>query len=175
MAVRQKIRMKVLDTLNNGTQNPLNGNSRVKLEVPLHQKYNPPSNPITGHQKIGTDQGFAGRPIRGLEKEFGKKYLPDVGLWINEPKGRLPSLTPDLMKVKDYRHMPTPVANFSTRKANAIFRRDGRHSQLLPNKPSDILRAAEVPIQNKMTPVKIQASADLYYKTPIPLSTKTIQ
>ena len=63
--------------------------------------------------------------------------------------------------------MPTPVANFSTRKANAIFRRDGRHSQLLPNKPSDILRAAEVPIQNKMTPVKIQAGADLYYKTPI--------
>ena len=175
MAVRQKIRMKVLDTLNNGTQNPLNGNERVKLEVPLHQKYNPPSNPITGHQKIGTDQGFAGRPIRGLEKEFGKKYLPDVGLWIYEPKGRLPSLTPDLMKVKDYRHMPTPVANFSTRKANAIFRRDGRHSQLLPNKPSDILRAAEVPIQNKMTPVKIQAGADLYYKTPIAQSTKTIQ
>ena len=47
-AIRQKIRLKQLDYLNSVGYNPINGSERLKIEVPLHYKYNPPDNPITG-------------------------------------------------------------------------------------------------------------------------------
>jgi hypothetical protein len=67
-AVRQKIRLKNLDSLNNGVYNLVNGANRLVSEIPPHLRYNPPDNPITGVQQIGTKEGYAGRPIRGLEK-----------------------------------------------------------------------------------------------------------
>jgi hypothetical protein len=117
MAIRQKVRLKHLDAMCNVGYNLINGSERVTVDVPLHYRYNPPDNPITGVRRMHERNGHAGLPVRGQPKEFGKKYLKDLNDWLYEPAGVISSsnksdwiyapkntLTPDLMMFKDFRH-----------------------------------------------------------------------
>ena len=90
--VRHLLRSKNVDTLSNAGFNLLNGQDRRPIQVPQHEVYNPPApigattgNPNAhqhptskgsqlshaGAQIFG--DGFAGRPIRGMDKQFGKR------------------------------------------------------------------------------------------------------
>jgi hypothetical protein len=56
----------------------LNGNDRKTVEVPSHHVYNPPGSSGSTFSKVGAaifDAGHAGRPIRGMDKEFGKRVV----------------------------------------------------------------------------------------------------
>lgn len=74
--VRSMVRSKNIDMLANNGYNLTNGEVRKTVEVPIHGTYNPPGSSGSvmgraGEQVFGG--GFAGRPIRGLEKAFGKR------------------------------------------------------------------------------------------------------
>jgi hypothetical protein len=48
------------------------------VDVPAHHVYNPPGSSGSTFSKVGAaifDGGHAGRPIRGMEKEFGKRVV----------------------------------------------------------------------------------------------------
>ena len=60
----------------------MNGAVRHTVDVPQHEVYNPPASSQSnstlgraGAQIYGS--GFAGRPLRGMDKDFGKKVMPD--------------------------------------------------------------------------------------------------
>ena len=74
--VRGLLRSKNIDMLSNSANNVVNGEHRRQVEVPQHQVYNPPGSSGSQMARAGAavfGDGFAGRPIRGMEKEFGKK------------------------------------------------------------------------------------------------------
>jgi hypothetical protein len=78
--IRSLMRSKNIDTLGNSGFNMINGEQRRSVDVPNHPLYNPPGSSgstlgSAGASKIFGD-GFAGRPIRGMDKEFGKKVMP---------------------------------------------------------------------------------------------------
>ena len=62
--------------LSNCGYNVTNGESRVGVQVPEHQYYNPPGSSHSTMAKAGAavfGEGFAGRPIRMEEKFSGKR------------------------------------------------------------------------------------------------------
>ena len=72
------MRSKNIDTIGNSGYNLMNGAERISVEVPIHHVYNPPGSSGSTLGKAGSamfGEGFAGRPLRGLEKEFGKKVI----------------------------------------------------------------------------------------------------
>lgn len=76
--VRSLMRSKNIDTISNSGFNLCNGQERRSIEVPVHPTYNPPGSSGSTLGKAGSQifgDGFAGRPNRGLEKEFGKKVI----------------------------------------------------------------------------------------------------
>jgi len=83
--VRSMIRSKNIDTLGNSGFNMINGDSRKSVEVPNHQVYNPPGSSGSTLGQAGASRifgdGFAGRPIRGMDKEYGKRVVPPSQLW----------------------------------------------------------------------------------------------
>ena len=87
--VRNMLRSKNIDSLGNAQYNLVNGENRRELEIPEHHHYNPPpgSSGAPGSRqsqlsKVGAQifgDGFAGRPLRGMEKQFGKRVASDHG------------------------------------------------------------------------------------------------
>lgn len=80
--VRKQLRSKNIETLSNAQYNLLNGSERMKVQVPIHEEYNP--NGVTstllgraGAQVFGN--GHAGRPVRGMDKPFGKRVASIQG------------------------------------------------------------------------------------------------
>ena len=76
--IRSMMRSKNIDSIGNSGYNICNGEERRSIEVPTHQVYNPPGSSGSTLGKAGSQifgDGFAGRPMRGLEKEFGKKVI----------------------------------------------------------------------------------------------------
>lgn len=70
------MRSKNIDSLANNGYNLLNGDVRSQVDVPSHDRYNPPGSSGSTLGNAGAavfGGGFAGRPIRGMEKEFGKR------------------------------------------------------------------------------------------------------
>ena len=65
------MRSKNIDSLSNNGFNLLNGDVRRTVEVPNHQRYNPPGSSGSALGNAGAavfGGGFAGRAIRGMEK-----------------------------------------------------------------------------------------------------------
>lgn len=74
--VRNMVRSKNIDTLSNIGYNLVNGEVRRSVDIPAHPIYNPPGSSGSMLGKAGAQvfgDGFAGRPIRGMEKQFGKR------------------------------------------------------------------------------------------------------
>lgn len=72
--VRKQLRSKNIDTLANAHYNVVNGERRRQAEAPYHPEYNPPGASAlsrAGAQVFG--DGMAGRPVRGMDKQFGKR------------------------------------------------------------------------------------------------------
>lgn len=72
------MRSKNIDTIGNSGFNLINGGERRSVAVPEHKVYNPPGSSGSTLGKAGSQvfgDGFAGRPMRGLEKEYGKKVI----------------------------------------------------------------------------------------------------
>ena len=70
------MRSKNIDSLANNGYNLLNGDVRRTVEVPSHARYNPPGSSGSALGSAGAavfGGGFAGRAIRGMEKESGKR------------------------------------------------------------------------------------------------------
>jgi hypothetical protein len=66
----------------------MNGEARRSIDVPLHPNYNPPGSSgstlgSAGAQIFGN--GFAGRPIRGMEKEYGKRVVTNDSGLVTKP------------------------------------------------------------------------------------------
>jgi len=75
------LRSKNIDTLGNSGYSVINGQNRQSLDIPK-----PPGSSGSNLAKAGAavfGDGYAGRPIRGMDKEFGKKvnteYQPSMG------------------------------------------------------------------------------------------------
>ena len=84
--VRSLMRSKNIDTLGNSGFNMINGGTRRSVEVPQHRVYNPPGSSGSTLGQAGAQifgDGFAGRPIRGMEKEYGEKVMPPQNMWGN--------------------------------------------------------------------------------------------
>lgn len=81
--VRSMLRSKNIDSLSNATYNLVNGEYRRQVEVPYHAEYNPPNSggasalSRAGAQVFG--DGMAGRPLRGMDKPFGKRVASNTG------------------------------------------------------------------------------------------------
>ena len=77
------MRSKNIDTLSNAGFNLVNGDDRFTVDVPYHDYYNPRGGSQLG--RVGAQvfgDGFAGRPLRGMEKQFGKRVATEHGaLW----------------------------------------------------------------------------------------------
>ena len=74
--VRNLLRSRHIDTLSNSGFNPVNGATRGSINVPGHQSYNPPGSANSAMARGGAQifgDGFAGRPIRMMEKFSGKR------------------------------------------------------------------------------------------------------
>ena len=74
--VRQLLRSKNIDSLANNGYNLLNGDIRRTVDVPTHGRYNAPGSQGSALGNAGAavfGGGFAGRPLRGMDKEFGKR------------------------------------------------------------------------------------------------------
>lgn len=74
--VRQLLRSKHIDSLSNNGYNLTNGDKRQEIGVPEHRVYNPPGSSGSMMSRAGAQvfgDGFAGRPIRMQDKEFGKR------------------------------------------------------------------------------------------------------
>lgn len=74
--VRSMLRSKNIDTLSNAAYNLVSGEDRRRVEVPYHAYYNPPAGSNTSLSRVGAQvfgDGMAGRPLRGMEKPFGKR------------------------------------------------------------------------------------------------------
>ena len=70
------MRSKNIDSLANNGFNLLNGEHRRTVEVPGHGRYNPPGSSGSALGNAGAavfGGGFAGRPLRGMDKDFGKR------------------------------------------------------------------------------------------------------
>lgn len=80
--VRKMLRSKNIDTLGNATYNLVSGENRREVQVPFHSEYNPPGPGGSALSRAGAQvfgEGMAGRPIRGLEKQFGKRVASTNG------------------------------------------------------------------------------------------------
>ena len=80
--VRNMMRSKNIDSLSNNKYNLVNGNNRVEVGIPQHPSYNPPGSSGSTLGKVGAaifGDGFAGRPLRGMDKEFGKRVVTGYG------------------------------------------------------------------------------------------------
>lgn len=78
--MRDLLRGSQIDQLANNGYNIMNGAVRQTTQVPAHEVYNPPSSSSSALGRAGAQiygSGFAGRPMRGMDKEFGKKVVPD--------------------------------------------------------------------------------------------------
>lgn len=85
----------------------MNGAVRQTVQVPQHEVYNPPSSQSSALGRAGAQiygSGFAGRPLRGLEKEFGKKVVPDSSYY----QGALGMPTSSFKEA--YGQSPSPTA-----------------------------------------------------------------
>ena len=72
------MRSKNMDQLSNCGYNLTNGQARQSVQVPEHGKYNPPGSSGSTLGAAGAavfGGGFAGRPIRGMDKDFGKRVV----------------------------------------------------------------------------------------------------
>lgn len=52
--------------------------------MPQHAHYNPPGSSGSNLSKAGAavfGDGFAGRPLRGMDKEFGKRVVTGYGAY----------------------------------------------------------------------------------------------
>jgi hypothetical protein len=70
------MRSKNIDSLSNNGFNLLNGDVRRTVDVPNHLRYNPPGSSGSSLGNAGAavfGGGFAGRAIRGMEKQSGKR------------------------------------------------------------------------------------------------------
>ena len=67
-----------MDQLSNCGYNLTNGVQRTSVAVPEHGRYNPPGSSGSTLGAAGAHVfggGFAGRPIRGMDKEYGKRVV----------------------------------------------------------------------------------------------------
>lgn len=74
--VRTLLRSKNIDSLGNAAYNLVSGEDRRRVEVPYHAYYNPPAGSNSSLSRVGAQVfggGMAGRPVRGMEKHFGKR------------------------------------------------------------------------------------------------------
>jgi len=75
--------------LSNSGYNLTNGQNRQSVDVPDHPHYNPPGSSHSAMARAGAavfGDGFAGRPIRMDEKQFGKR--------VGNSNDILPTTTP---------------------------------------------------------------------------------
>jgi len=72
------MRSKNIEALGNAKYNLVNGDDRLQVNVPFHEYYNPDPRSVSSiNGTVGNvyGDGFAGRPLRGMDKMFGKRVV----------------------------------------------------------------------------------------------------
>jgi len=80
--IRHLLRVRRVDIIKNVSYNIINGTPRPTIPVPKHEVYNPSTEQTYFYNE------YAGRPARGMEKNYGKKFLLSNNLLYEGAMGK---------------------------------------------------------------------------------------